>query len=318
MTPEEKLKNDNKVTEYNKRTRKWKYVDTGDTWKVLLYEDEEIVDLQPGKSFAILKKKKVNKTQPGAEHWTYSRKKKGAPDYLTELRKKDPEAYKLRMEEHGKKLKRYHAKKKALEDISGLVKDILSDPDIAKSMVKDKKLPEWTDYIEDPNGVALMIGQIMMKAMKGDVHSAEFLSKMAGWVKPNGEVIINTTGDANLFSSPTINFEVVNPSETQTKILEENDSTPADVIEAEVVEPEETIESDIPEVVEISEKVEEQKIKEPTDSVEVEILEESQEKPVEQEKPQEVENEKPEVPKIPKVEPLYEITDSDWEVVDAK
>lgn len=108
--------------------------------------------------------------------------------------------------------------KKQIKDISGLVRDLMSDPDLARNMIGN--MPKWAQELEDPTPSAIIVGSLIQKAMDvkshDQVNAAKFL-KSTGW---GDKIDINVTGEVGFFAKPEITFEIVEPEENLLGELE--------------------------------------------------------------------------------------------------
>lgn len=179
----------------------YKRVDDGTGMSFKLYPDEVIVDYCPGEN-------NVKLDVPGKNGKRVSalRAKKGSM-LSAATRKKVSDS-----------LVKTKKKRKQIEDLSVMVRELLADPEIVKHMTQ--KLPEWANYMDEPNAAALIIGSAIMKAMDvkapGQIQAAEFLRKV-GW---GDKYDVNVNGEVGFFAKPEINFEVVEPKENLLELEE--------------------------------------------------------------------------------------------------
>ena len=201
-------------------------VETENGESFILYPEETIVDIQPGKKQVSLTAPKKNQNGPGSKIISRLRLKKGCSP-TTSIDKKEQQRITEKKKETTELKRR---EKKQLKDISKLVRELLSDPELVDKMIKKDKRPAWVDYMEDPNGASLIIANMIMRAMRDDagaVPAAEFLRK-TGW---GDKVNIDVTGEVSFFQKPVINFEVVEPEQN---LLEDENSS--GLLEAEIIE----------------------------------------------------------------------------------
>lgn len=197
------------------KERGFRYVALSDDTSVKLYEDEFIVEERPGELTALIAKEKDKDKKYIS---TIERAKKGITPPAFE---KTPEQRSREARKAAITRKEKEAIKRGVEDVSSIVRGIMTSPDLAEAMAKNKKFPDWAQQLDEVDGLSLTISAVMMNAMKGDVRAAEFLMKTAGWMKSNGDVIINAGTQNNFFQDPIINFEVVNPGEDIKTITKE-------------------------------------------------------------------------------------------------
>lgn len=116
--------------------------------------------------------------------------------------------------------------KKEIKDIAGLVRELMSDPDLTRNMVGN--MPKWAQELDDPTPTAIIVGSLIQKAMdvknRDQVNAAKFL-KSTGW---GDKIDINVTGEVGFFAKPEINFEIVEPEED---LLEELNVEEGEVID---------------------------------------------------------------------------------------
>lgn len=185
-------------------TKPFKLVDdgTGKTFK--LYKDEKIIDIGVGRNNA-----KLEIPSETGQRVVSLRAKRGA---------KHSSVTRARV---GESVARTGSKKRQIRDLSIMVRELLADPEIVKHMTH--KLPEWANYMDEPNAAALIIGSAIMKAMDvkapGQIQAAEFLRKV-GW---GDKFDVNVSGEVGFFAKPEINFEVVEPKENLIEEISEGE-----------------------------------------------------------------------------------------------
>lgn len=188
----------------------------------LIEKPYKLVDDGTGLTFMIYKGELLSNARPGERNVELARLSSlGDPIKFLRAKRGSTKDDEIKRKT-GESKRRTEKKKKQIEDLSVMVRELLADPDLVKNMTK--KLPEWADYVDEPNAAALIIGSAIMKAMDvkapGQIQAAEFLRKV-GW---GDKYDVNVTGEVGFFEKPTINFEIIEPQEAIIQELPEGET----------------------------------------------------------------------------------------------